>query len=239
MSNLRSLKISAVFVAGIALVVAAERGLGPNPEPVIKSRPTHEQLAKRQRPPSAESGKEVSRDDVLKLPHRVERQGEGLVSRSSIISSASNWTLLPKRAILHVPPLFEQRVNNARNGKLTTWQDFYGKNRGWIRELPVTIAQAKGEDPLSKEYLESVKAAGQVVVAVCRGGPISVRWPEEPNEELVAGPEDAPQEKPDEEGATDLNPEVADAPQETPEQRAARKERVTKDLIRRLRLRSN
>ena len=112
---------------------------------------------------------------MLLTVHRNERAEHGLTSRSSIISSLQDWTLIPKGAVLHVPPLYQKRVDGTRNGNLIAWPEFYRKNRNWIREVPITIQQASGENPLTAEFLQRSKSSGQILVTVCRGGPISVK----------------------------------------------------------------
>lgn len=162
----------------MALVTGAAAQTGANKTLVIKPRPTHEETAKRQRP-IANSGerKTVSRDQVVQATRQNERQDRGLVSRSSFLSSSADWTLVPKGAVLHVPKLYANRVNNTRSGKLTGWQEFYGENRRWIRTVSITVDQASGKTPLTEEYLKSLRSSGQVLIAVCRGGPISVNLP--------------------------------------------------------------
>jgi len=179
------------------MLLAAEQRSSPKGESVIKPRKTHEGIAKQQRPVIApDKRKQVRREDVVeekrRAIHRQERGAKGLIDRSLIVSSPYDWTLLPKKSVLNVPPLYKARVNGERHGKLIGWQDFYAKNRAWIRLLPVTIEQAQGEKPLTPEYIESLKKTGLLVVAVCKGGPISVKLPEEKAGEGVKVVENAP-----------------------------------------------
>ncbi|MEC9054718.1 MAG: hypothetical protein VX633_05400, partial [Verrucomicrobiota bacterium] len=113
---------------------------------------------------------------------KLAKARESLVARSTIVSGASNWTIVPRGAVLVTPSRFKGRVDGQRAGKLVTWRDFYAKNGSWIRLLPVTLAQATGQDPLKEEYLDALKRSGLLVVAVCQGGPISVNLPVEGKE---------------------------------------------------------
>ncbi len=158
----------------------------------VRPRMTHEQLAKLQRPrdPNLKERKvrladiehprtkEVNQEVSSKLAKRR----ESLVARSTVVSGASNWTILPRGAVLLTPSRFKSRIDSERRGKLVSWQDFYAKNRSWIRLLPVTLDQATGRSPLTEDYLSSLKRTGLLVVAVCEGGPISVRLPEKGKE---------------------------------------------------------
>lgn len=168
----------AALLAGIILVIAAEHPAVLRKKHAVKPRKTHAEIAERQKPsPDPAERQEVRREDVMKVTHRNERAKKGLMSRSSTLSSPYAWTIVPKGAILHVPTLYEKRVNDVRNGKLVGWHEFYGQNRNWVRAVPVTIAQARGDDPLSDEFLKSLQVGGQLLVAVCSGGPISVMFP--------------------------------------------------------------
>ena len=157
----------------------------------VRPRMTHEQLARLQRPRDpALKGQTVKRSDLQRRNPRQDsgvsakaakaaKGRESLVARSTIISGASNWTIVPRGSVLSIPTRFKGYVNGQRKGKLVTWRDFYAKNSSWIRLLPVSVEQATGEDPLSEDYMESLKRTGLLVVATCQGGPISVRLPVE------------------------------------------------------------
>ncbi len=193
-------------IGAVVLVAALGLGIGGAVEPfslssggargkeTIKVRPrmTHEQLSKLQRPrdPSIKERKvrladiEQPRTDKLnpEVSSQLEKRRESLVARSTIVSSSSSWTILPRGSVLLTPPRFKARVDSDRRGKLVSWRDFYAKNTSWIRLLPVTLDQATGRVPLTEDYLSSLKRTGLLVVAVCEGGPISIRLPEKGKE---------------------------------------------------------
>jgi hypothetical protein len=165
-----------------------EPGKGKGKVLNVRPRMTHEQLASLQRPRDPKlKGQTVRLSDLQQRNLREDsetstkaaKSRESLVKRSTIVSGASSWTIVPRGSVLNTPSRFKTRVNGQRKGKLVSWRDFYAKNASWIRLLPVTLEQATGQNPLSEEYLESLKRAGLLVVAICQGGPISVRLPVE------------------------------------------------------------
>ena len=176
----KTIQFGAVYLGGVLLAAGAEHRYTASKEVVIKPRVTHAALQKRQKPKRDFGEREaVPRERVSRTTKSAkESRNGGLVGRSAILSSTKNWSLVPKGAVLHVPKLYEERVNNTRAGTLIGWQDFYRANRSWIRTIPVTIDQASGKTPLTEEYLAGLRKGGQVLIAVCRGGPISVKLPE-------------------------------------------------------------
>ena len=157
----------------------------------VRPLPNHEEILKLQRPRDPGlRGRTVRLSDLQKpnLGDNAERSAEAakrresLVKRSTIISGVRGWTIVPRGSVLSTPTRFKARMNGARKGKLVTWGDFYAKNSSWIRLLPVTIEQATGQKPLTEDFMESLKRTGLLVVAVCEGGPISVRLPVEGEE---------------------------------------------------------
>ena len=187
---------AAIGVSSLAAVepITPAAVAGNSKEQQLKVRPrmTHEQLARLQRPRDPKlSRQRVRLSDVEQQRARqadsegsakLAKARESLVARSTIVSGASNWTIVPRGAVLVTPSRFKGRVDGQRAGKLVTWRDFYAKNGSWIRLLPVTLAQATGQDPLKEEYLDALKRSGLLVVAVCQGGPISVNLPVEGKE---------------------------------------------------------
>lgn len=102
---------------------------------------------------------------------------EGLISRSTIISSGRYWTIVPKGAVLHVPKLYHNRVDSKRKGRLIPWRQFFAMNRSWITAQEVTMEVATGSEALSDKAKVSHHKVGRLVVAVLKGGPISVLKP--------------------------------------------------------------
>jgi hypothetical protein len=181
-----SLIVLALLVSGAAMLPAEGPEMTKPGE--TKFRPTHEALMKRR----AEAAKKASTSkdgvktvrpgDIKYVPRK--KMGT-LIDRSAILCSGGNWTIVPKEAVIHIPPAYQARVNGKRSGKLVPWQDFFAKNRGWIHTHSVSIAQARGDSPMVPEQVDTYKRLGRVVVAVCHNGPISVKPPKV--DETVAG----------------------------------------------------
>ena len=111
-----------------------------------------------------------------------------LIERSDIIHQGDLVTLVPKRAVLHLPDHLRGQVGKVEGKKLVNWPEFYRANRAWIDTIEVTRAQAEGRAPLSEELIKSFEKRTKAVVAVMQGGPISVLPLEKPEAE-VAGTE--------------------------------------------------
>jgi hypothetical protein len=143
--------------------------------PPVLSRPTAETLAGlRQATPMDRLAKPA----VAKAP--LARKGpESLFEQSLILNDGAHWTLLPQGAVLSLPESLKARLIAKPSGEFLTWTDFLTLNRGWITTHEVSIDQAAGNDPLSAERSAFLNKLNKVVVAVHRGGPISVLPPKE------------------------------------------------------------
>lgn len=139
-----------------------------------KVRPTHGQLTARRA--KVESNGEIA---LAEKPRALRKLRSGktasLIQRSAIIAHRGQWTIVPKESVLYVPAHLRSRVNGERSGRLVTWKEFLVKNRTWLRLEDVRIEQARGEVPLRAEDVKVYEQSGQVVVAVCHNGPISVK----------------------------------------------------------------
>lgn len=127
-------------------------------------------------------------------PTVVHRTGT-LLENSEIVTFNGQTTLVPKNALVLVPEKLSGRINNHQPGaEIVSWLDFYSKNRGWISTVEVTFAQARGDEPVSPETLEALGKTGNLIVAVLKGGPISVMPPKTENSEKpIETASDAPQ----------------------------------------------
>ena len=97
-----------------------------------------------------------------------------LVKSSAVFSYRGYLTLVPKRAVLHVPPALEGRLAIVNGAKVQTWKNFHQSNRGWIRTMEVSREQALGHVAFSEEAAKAISDSSVVVVATYKGGPISV-----------------------------------------------------------------
>ena len=171
MKSLRlSLAVLALCAAGSGGALAAG-GMGA------------EFLPKNLKKPSAEATTDAQLDalrnakDAAKLepvPGKAAPLGYDLVSMSTFISGEAVYTLVPKSAVLHVPEARSGSVGDAPGKKFASWPVFLAAHRAWLTPFEVSLAQARGEAPISPDQIEMFKKGTSVVVAVHRGGPISV-----------------------------------------------------------------
>jgi hypothetical protein len=114
----------------------------------------------------------------------VKNRVGNLLENSDFITFNGNTTLVPKNALIQIPERYADRINNHKQGsKVLSWADFLTLNRGWISTVEVTLAQAKGETPISPELMETLTKNQNLVVAVLQNGPISIRPPKVEAEE--------------------------------------------------------
>ncbi len=145
-----------------------------------KLRPTHEALMQRKAEAAEKAAAKAAKRGVKTVKpgeiKYVPRKKMGtLIDRSAILCSGGNWTLVPKEAVLHIPPAYKARIDGKRSGKLIPWQQFFAKNRGWIHTHSVSISQARGDVAIPTAQEDVYLHLGRVVVAVCHNGPISVK----------------------------------------------------------------
>lgn len=164
-----TLSLLAILAAGAASAAAQ-----------MTDRITPEELAKRQAAPSpfAELKKQ---EQANEKEAKVVRPGEqSIVAQSEILHDGSNWTMVPKGAVLCVPAQMRPRVGTKPLGTLLSWPDFLIANRAWISTEEVSYDQACGKKPLPPAKVEFWKNQTSVIVATFQGGPISVKQPEPP-----------------------------------------------------------
>lgn len=121
-----------------------------------------------------------------------------LISRSDVLCFRGQATLVPKRAVLHVPKGVADRIGMQDGARLGSWSEFLNANRAWIRTVPVTRIQAEGNDPMPEATLKSFEKEQRLVVATYQEGPISVlplKVPE-PAPETSTPPANTPAGKP-------------------------------------------
>lgn len=107
-------------------------------------------------------------------------QPKDLIASSDFISFRGVTTLIPKRAILHVPKNYTDRIRYVPGTKIVIWPEFFVANRGWIKTVEVTRTQAEGVEPFDEKVAERIAKSSQLVVATYKGGPISVLPQKEP-----------------------------------------------------------
>jgi hypothetical protein len=105
----------------------------------------------------------------------VRPREESILAQSTILSDGTNWTLVPKGAVLHRPAAQKAKVDAKPLGTLLPWADFLSRNFAWLGTCDLNLDQAAGNQPLAAGLADNWSKLGKVVVAVHLAGPISVR----------------------------------------------------------------
>lgn len=149
---------------------------------VIRDAATHDSIVDSGRGRVNPIGQLAEQNIPEEMKASVPFKPTSLIARSEILKRGNTATLVPKRAVLHVPSSLRGVLGMPENPSLINWPDFLIQNRAWIRTVEVSRAQAEGLAPLSEVMLESFEECRQVVVATYQSGPISVLPYVEPEE---------------------------------------------------------
>jgi len=103
---------------------------------------------------------------------------QSIISTSTILHDGAQWTLVPKDAVVFLPPAMKSKVNARPVGSLMPWAEFLTKNQAWITTSDVTFDQAAGNEEIPAARAKAWAQQDKIVVAVHHGGPISVRLAE-------------------------------------------------------------
>jgi hypothetical protein len=99
---------------------------------------------------------------------------ENLLARSTVLCFGGNLTLVPKKAVIHVPAGYTGRLSSSDGAQVLTWGDFFRLNRGWISTMEVTQAQAEGKELLNTVAVDKLTKSGNLIIATLHGNPITV-----------------------------------------------------------------
>jgi hypothetical protein len=100
--------------------------------------------------------------------------GRDLIAESTVLNHGGLMTLVPKRAVLHLPEALKSRVGTRDGAELQPWAKFFEVNRSWLHAEPVTRERALGKTPFSAEETKALRSSGKIIIATYEGGPISV-----------------------------------------------------------------
>jgi hypothetical protein len=146
-------------------------------QPAFRDAATHEQLSQKFRVVSQNNPMKHLPVATGEDPTVVNRVGN-LLENSDVLTFKGLTTLVPKNALVLIPEKFKGVVNSSTNDtRIVSWLDFYAQNRGWISTVEITFAQARGDEPVNPETLAALGKSGNLVVAVLKGGPISLMPP--------------------------------------------------------------
>ena len=109
---------------------------------------------------------------------RVSRPSEqSIISQSLIISDGTNWTLVPRGAVLHLPEKHKAKIGGRPVGNLLSWKQFIAANFSWVSAEEISLRQAEGVHQLDERRTAFWPKQDKMIVAVHLGGPISVVAP--------------------------------------------------------------
>lgn len=112
-----------------------------------------------------------------------ENRPRDLIKNSDILCFRGAATLVPKRAVLHIPDYHKNRLGIQPGAKIQSFSEFFAVNRGWIQTVEVSREQAEGKQPLAEAKVEMIAKSSRIMIATFRGGPISVLPLQEPAED--------------------------------------------------------
>jgi hypothetical protein len=104
----------------------------------------------------------------------VKPKPKSLLASAEIICYNGLATLVPKRALVHMPKTMSDRLGMKEGAKFVSFQDFMSANRAWITSTPVSRRQAEGREPMAEALIKSFAKETRVVVATLQEAPVSV-----------------------------------------------------------------
>ena len=148
---------------------------------------THDQLVESLRAANKENPMAHLKPSTGQDSTKVNRP-TSIVSESDFLSFDGKATLVPKRAILHIPANLASRVKFTPGARLMTFGDFYAVNRAWVTTQEVSRVQAEGKQPLPEDAVKRIQKSTTLVIATYKGGPITVLPPKTPEAAPAATP---------------------------------------------------
>lgn len=173
-SRLLALTIAVSAITGITITPLPSEAAPKAKRTEMRDVVTHRELSARRQAdkttdPIASSFEPAEASDPAKV-----NPPQDIVSNSDFLSSGGSVTLIPKRALLHVPDRLKDRTQIRDNMQIVTWPSFHTRNRSWITTVEVSRLQAEGNTPLDEKKMEQLMKTGDILIATMGGAPISV-----------------------------------------------------------------
>ena len=111
---------------------------------------------------------------TMPKPVPTQAKSYSISDLSVFISHNETHAILPKGCVIFSPDALATRVSNRAAGKPVAWSEFLVANRNWISTHEVTLAQVRGEAPLSESDRKAFATVGHIVIATLRGNPVTV-----------------------------------------------------------------
>ncbi|MGD9417973.1 MAG: hypothetical protein Q7R22_003470 [Verrucomicrobiota bacterium JB025] len=164
-------KVAAIIpVTGLMLLTT---GIGAE----MRDRITPEELLKRK---AAGGGMDAFQKPNTPDPRVKSPATPSIINESILLSDGNHWTLVPKGSVLHLPEKQKHHVVTQPTGTFTRWSEFLKRNISWLSAESVSMDTATGKNPISTETTDAWPRRGAIVIAVHRGGAISVKPPAVP-----------------------------------------------------------
>lgn len=100
-----------------------------------------------------------------------------IASYAQVIHDGTNWTMIPRGAVIHATEKSFDRLGGRPVGNLVSWREFLAINQDWLAAEEVTLRQAEGSSRLHPRRLEFFSKQERMIIAVHRGSPIAVAAP--------------------------------------------------------------
>lgn len=100
-----------------------------------------------------------------------------LYRKSVILYDGTQHTVVPVGSVLQLPAGYRNRVVEKPVGTFTFWPAFLERNASWLGACEVPLSMAEGDPEVAKKVLASTARDSRVLVAVYRGGPITILEP--------------------------------------------------------------
>ncbi len=169
------MKTQTISILILSVVTFCNSSAQDQKEVKFRTNVSHDDLVKVQKRQLASGGDPIHGVTPISKEEFKEIEAPGnLLDRSDFITANGLVTLVPKRAIIHIPEAYKGNLNSSAEAKLVSWSDFLVANRAWIETYEVTRHQAEGKNKIEAEQWESFSESKKMVVATLLGGPISV-----------------------------------------------------------------
>jgi len=124
---------------------------------------------------ASQRGKQLPGEPVTGETRVINKVSDSITDTSQLLAANGQWAIVPKGAVIFVPPSQQAHVVTTPTGTLVPWQEFFAANHQWLTNQEVSVAQASGQEPLKEEVVKFWSKQNRVVVATHEGGAISFK----------------------------------------------------------------
>ncbi len=161
---------------GTSLLSLAQAPIQPGPPP--RKAATHDAISEADLRNQVENARRSSATVVARTKPVASTppstQSSLLTSSHLISDGASHFTVVPIGSVLVLPSALRSRVVQKPTGDLMMWPDFLKKNTSWLSTKEVSLEMSRGDSKAGAQVLRELSGESRLVVAVYKGGPITV-----------------------------------------------------------------